>query len=422
MTNPKKTYCCIDLKSFYASVECVDRNKDPFEELLVVADETRGQSTICLAVSPALKALGVPGRCRMFQLPKNIEIYKARPRMKRYMEVSAQIVGIYLRYISEQDLHIYSIDECFIDLTPYVTLYKRTAEELVNMLRDEILKETGITATAGIGENLFLAKVALDITAKHSKNGIGILTINDFKKKIWHHKPITDIWQIGRGIKTRLKSMGISDLWGIAHTDIALLYKEFGINAEYLIDHAWGLEPCTIAEIKEYQPTTTSIHNGQVLPFDYTFEDGRIILREMVEEAVFELLVKHKVANSVHLYIGYRAMDGMQNHISISHKLESFTNSFNTLLGILDSIYCQRVDSSRTIKRINVSFGDLKTEVVPTHSLFENPKIEIEERALQNALVKIKRRFGNGAVMRGTSYRQNARGLERVNQVGGHHA
>ena len=285
-----RTYCCIDLKSFYASVECVDRKWDPFEKNLVVADPERTEKTICLAVSPAMKALGVPGRCRVFEIPEGIEYFMAKPRMRLYMEVSAKIVSIYLRFVSAADLHVYSIDECFIDLTPYLSLYKTSAKALVDRMRAAVYEETGITATAGIGPNLFLAKVALDITAKHCEDGIGVLDEENFKQHIWHHRPITDIWQIGRGIATRLARFGIRDLEGVAHADIDLLYREFGVNAEYLIDHAWGLEPCTIAEIKAYEPESTSFGNGQVLPCDYTFDEARMVLREMVDETALELV------------------------------------------------------------------------------------------------------------------------------------
>ena len=298
------------MKSFYASVECVDRKWDPFEKNLVVADPERTEKTICLAVSPAMKALGVPGRCRVFEIPEGIEYFMAKPRMRLYMEVSAKIVSIYLRFVSAADLHVYSIDECFIDLTPYLSLYKTSAKALVDRMRAAVYEETGITATAGIGPNLFLAKVALDITAKHCKDGIGVLDEESFKQHIWHHRPITDIWQIGRGIATRLARFGIRDLEGVAHADIDLLYREFGVNAEYLIDHAWGLEPCTIAEIKAYEPESTSFGNGQVLPCDYTFDEARMVLREMVDETALELVDKQVVASSVHLYIGYKKDDG----------------------------------------------------------------------------------------------------------------
>ena len=420
----ERTYCCIDLKSFYASVECADAGWDPFEKLLVVADESRGEKTICLAVSPALKALGVPGRCRVFELPKGLKIHKARPRMRRYMEVSGQILAVYLRYVSAADLHVYSIDECFIDLTPYLALYKMDAKAFVNMLRDEVMEATGVTATAGIGPNLFLAKVALDVTAKHTQDGIGVLDREAFRQIIWPHRPITDIWQIGPGIAARLQKYGIRDLGGVAHADIDLLYKVFGVNAEYLIDHAWGLEPCTIAQIKAYEPESTSFGNGQVLPFDYSFEEGRMILREMVDEAVLDLVDKRVVTDHVHLHVGYRkdtSTPGARSSISVSHQLSGFTNSFEKLLAEFDQLYCERVDPARPVRRLNISFGHLEPEEFATYDLFTDVEAQEEERARQDALIEIKKKFGKSAVMRGTSYKEKARGLERAEQVGGHH-
>lgn len=418
-----KTYCCIDLKSFYASVECVQRGLDPHEARLVVADPSRTEKTICLAVSPALKAMGVPGRCRVFEIPDGIDYIMAKPRMRLYMKVSAEIVAIYLRHVSAADLHVYSIDECFIDLTPYMALYGKSAKDIVNMLRDEVLHETGITATAGIGPNLFLAKVALDVTAKHVPDNIGVLDEQSFKEIIWPHRPITDIWQIGKGIARRLQKYGIHDLQGVAHADIDMLYREFGANAEYLIDHAWGLEPCTIADIKAYEPETTSFGNGQVLPCDYTFDEGRMILREMVDETVLELVDKRVVTNHISLYIGYCSdADGLgPGHTGVSHKLPISTNSFERLLAFADQLYCENVNPELPIRRINIAFGGLEPEECSTYDLFASIDSLEEERARQDALIAIKHKFGKDAVMRGTAYREKARGLERVHQVGGHH-
>lgn len=456
MSNWPKTYCCIDLKSFYASVECVDKGKDPYTWRLVVADKSRTEKTICLAVSPALKALGVPGRCRLFEVPKHPTFDIAKPRMRRYMEVSAQIVSIYLRFVSAADLHVYSIDECFIDLTPYITLYKKSAKDLVNMLREAVFAETRITATAGIGPNLFLAKVALDVTAKHDHDNIGVLDEASFRDVIWDHRPITDIWQIGRGIATRLEKFGIRDLRGVAHADADLLYKEFGVNAEFLIDHAWGLEPCTIAEIKGYEPESTSFGNGQVLPCDYTFEEGRMILREMVDETVLDLVDKRVVTSHIHLHVGYKKASDAEGegganaeanvgasaksaragasastnprrpkpgtYVSGSKKLGFASNSFTKLLAEVDELYCEKVDPTRAIRRINIAFGHLEPEEYATYSLFTDVAAEEEERARQDALLEIKHKFGKDAVMRGTSYKEKARGIERAHQVGGHHA
>lgn len=421
MTTEERTYCCIDLKSFYASVECADRGLDPYKTNLVVADPDRTEKTICLAVSPALKELGVPGRCRLFEVPKGISFITAKPRMSRYMEVSAQIVGLYLDFVSSEDLHVYSIDECFIDLTPYIHLYRKTAKELVIMLMDAVFQETGITATAGIGPNLFLAKVALDITAKHVNDNIGILDEKSFHELIWPHRPITDIWQIGRGIARRLESHGIYDLGGVTRANIDMLYREFGSNAEYLIDHAWGLEPCTIADIHAYEPKATSFGNGQVLPCDYSFEEGRMVLREMVDETVLELIDRRVVTDHVHLYVGYKKDSEGTGHASASRKLATYTNSFEKLLPFLDDLYCEIVDPTQPIRRVNLAFGELLPEDQVTADLFSDAQASRAERRRQEALLAIKHRFGKGSVMKGTSLKDKARGRERAHLVGGHH-
>ena len=300
-----RAYLCIDLKCFYASVECVDRGRDPFEHRLVVADPSRGRKTICLAISPAMKALGVRNRCRVFEIPDGIDYEMARPRMRRYMEVSADIYARYLRYFSPEDIHVYSVDEVFIDVTPYLALYGKTARELAVELIDMVRRETGICATAGIGTNLFLAKVALDITAKHTPDNIGELDEERYKCLIWHHRPITDIWGIGPGIARRLAQMGAHDMGGVALLPERALYDEFGINAELLIDHAWGIEPCTMAQIHAYQPKAHSMGSGQVLMRDYAFEEARVVLREMVDNLTLELVDKGLVCGHVSLFVGY---------------------------------------------------------------------------------------------------------------------
>ena len=301
----ERTYICIDLKTFYASVECAARGLDPFTQNLVVADTTRGRSTICLAISPAMKKLGIRNRCRLFEIPQHVDYVAAKPRMRHYMEISARIYGIYLEYVSPLDIHVYSIDECFIDATPYLSLYGLTAREFADELRSAVLARTGITATAGIGPNLFLAKVALDITAKHDPDGIGILDEERFRAEVWRHRPITDIWGIGPGIAERLSKYRVHDLMGIAALDERILYREFGVNAEYLIDHAHGVEPCTIAEIQAYRPQATSMVNGQVLARNYSYSEGLTILREMVDASVLDLVDRGVVASSISLYVGY---------------------------------------------------------------------------------------------------------------------
>ena len=282
-------YLCIDLKTFYASVECVERGLDPFNTNLVVADPDRGQGTICLAVSPKMKMLGVKNRCRVFEIPPNIKYIMATPRMKKYIEYSANIYGIYLKYFSKDDIHVYSIDEAFMDVTNYLKLYKVNAIELAKTIIKDIFKTHGITATAGVGTNMYLAKIALDITAKHSSTNIGYLDEEKYKKELWHHRPLSDFWQVGKGIERRLNKMRIFDMYDIAHTDQKKLYKEFGVNAEYLIDHSLGKESCTISDIKKYKSKTNSITNSQVLFEDYSFDKARLVLKEMVEIRKLEI-------------------------------------------------------------------------------------------------------------------------------------
>ena len=301
----ERTYVCIDLKTFYASVECVERGLDPFSTRLVVADAARGRSTICLAISPAMKRCGIRNRCRLFDIPADLEYIVVKPRMRHYMEVSARIYGIYLEHVSPLDIHSYSIDECFIDATPYLTLYGLTARAFAARLRDAVMATTGITASVGIGPNLFLAKVALDISAKHEPDGIGMLNAGAFRAEIWPHRPITDIWGIGPGIAKRLERYHVYDLMGIAALDERILYREFGVNAEYLIDHAHAIEPCTIAEIKAFRPSASSTVKGQVLPRNYGHDEAHTVLLEMIDASALDLVSKRLVCGSISLMVGY---------------------------------------------------------------------------------------------------------------------
>ena len=288
-----KIYFCIDLKSFYASVECVERGLDPFSTNLVVADPSRGAASICLAITPAMKTLGIANRCRIFEIPEHIPYLTAKPHMRKYMQVSARICSIYFRYIAPEDIHVYSIDEVFIDASPYLHLYHMTPKQLAEMLVTKVKEETGICATAGIGTNLFLAKVALDITAKRTKDGIGFLDETTFQKNIWHHRPITDIWNIGKGIAKRLERYFVKDLYGITQLPEDLLYRTFGVNAELLIDHAWGRESCTIADIHNYKARSRSICNSQILFENYNYTDTLVVLKEMIDTLVLELIEKN---------------------------------------------------------------------------------------------------------------------------------
>ena len=296
-----RIFLCIDLKTFYASVECVERNLDPFNTNLVVADPSRGKGTICLAISPKLKAAGIKNRCRIYEIPEEIKYIVAKPRMKKYIEYSANIYAVYLKYIAKEDIHVYSIDECFLDITKYLKLYQLSAEGLAKKIVDDVLSTTGITATVGIGTNLYLAKVALDITAKHTKNNMGYLNEQLYQETLWYHQPLTDFWQIGKGISKRLNRLRIFNMYDLAHASESELYQEFGINAQYLIDHAWGKEPTLISDIKAYKPRSNSISSGQVLFEDYNYDDGLLVVKEMVELKCLELADKHLVTNNITL-------------------------------------------------------------------------------------------------------------------------
>ena len=434
------TYICIDLKTFYASVECVELGLDPFEANLVVADASRSEKTICLAVTPAMKRLGVRNRCRLFEIPKDVEYIAVRPRMRRYMEVSAQIYGIYLRYIAAEDIHAYSIDECFIDATPYLDFYGKTPRQLAETLMNAVYQGTGIRATAGIGENLFLAKVALDITAKHSDDGIGILDREGFERTILHHRPITDIWQIGPGIARRLEKYGVRDLAGVAAMNPNVLYRELGVSAEYLIDHAHGVEPCTIRDIHDYVPDSSSSVNGQVLPCDYTYDEALTILKEMVDASVLDLVDKHLVCDRISLYVGYardgrggargelvagehgtRRVGAAAPRASASRKLPERTNSLRALMGRFTALWEETVDRDRPIRRVNVGLENLMPEEFATFDLFSDAEANERERKLQRAVLAVKGKYGKNALLRGTSLTEKATGRERNEQVGGHH-
>ena len=333
MVNEDKVYICIDLKSFFASVECVERGLDPMKTLLVVADPEREKGTICLAVTPAMKALGVRNRCRVFEIPSNIKYIMAPPRMQKYIDYAAEIYGIYLRYISANDIFVYSIDEAFIDITPYMKKYSMNGREFALFLMNKISDELGIRATAGIGTNLYLTKIALDITAKHSPDFIGYLDTESYRETLWDHKPLTDFWHIGEGTARRLAKCGIYTMRQIAMMDEEILYKIFGIDAELLIDHAWGREPTTMADIKAYRPKTNSLTSGQVLMRDYSFDEGRLILREMMDLLALDMVDKNVVTSSVSLWVGYSGRIGAEPARG-SASLDIRTNSDRILIPV----------------------------------------------------------------------------------------
>lgn len=415
-----KVYCCIDLKSFYASVECVERGLDPFKANLVVADPARSDGAICLAVSPAMKELGVKNRCRLFEIPKNLKYIIAKPRMKLYMKRSAEIYSVYLRYVSPEDILVYSIDECFFDITDYIKLYSKTAYGVAKMLIDDVYKSTGICATVGIGTNMFLAKVALDITAKHSPDFMGYLDKAEFERTIWHHRPITDIWNIGKGIANRLARYGIYDLYGVAHCNEAILYKEFGVNAELLIDHSKGIEPCTIKDVHSYKAKSNSLLNSQILFSDYDKESAFTVLKEMIDALCLELVEKGFVTNSISLHIGY-SKDVIKG-TGGTMKLSGYTSSYKKLVGYFKEYYEKIVNPDYPIRKLTVGLNNVSDQVYATYDLFTDAVAEDKELALQKTVIGIKSRFGKNSILKGTSFEENATAKERNRLIGGHNS
>lgn len=413
-----KQYLCIDLKTFYASVECVERGLDPFKVNLVVADKSRGKGALCLAISPRMKRAGVKNRCRLFEIPKYMQYMIAKPRMKLYMEYSANIYGIYLKYFSKDDIYVYSIDEAFFDITPYLNYYKKSALEIAKMILDDVYKTTGITATCGIGTNLYLAKIAMDIIAKHNDSNIGYLNEELYIEKLWNHKPITDFWQIGNGIARRLLKYGVDDMEGLANMSEELLYKEFGINARFLISHAWGKESVTIQQIKDYKPQHNSISNSQILFKDYNYQDALLILKEMVEINVLQLSGKHLSTDKIHLYIGYSK--NVIKGTGGSRKISVRTNVYSILLEEFMKLYEQTTNKNYPIRQIGISFGNVANEKFEYYDLFTDQQEIEKEKRLQNALNEIKYKYGKNSVFKCMNLMENATQLQRNKLIGGH--
>ena len=431
-----KQYLCIDLKSFYASVECVDRNLDPLTTDLVVADPSRTEKTICLAVSPSLKAKGVKNRCRVFQIPKNLTYTMAKPRMARYIEISAQIYGIYLKWLSKDDIHVYSIDEAFFDVTPYLALYGMTARELGEKIRSDVVSRTGIPATCGVGPNLYLAKVALDITAKHSPNFFGELTEETYKTQLWNHRPLTDFWRVGQGTQRRLAEMGIHTMGELALAPTEPIFKEFGIDAEILIDHAWGIEPVEMRHIKAYRPQTHCLTNTQVLSRDYTFDEARTVIKEMAEAVSLELVQKGKAASSVVVWVGYGLTQeeraAMRESGNVRYwggpsdggtlRFVSPTSSRSQVLDAVLRLYDTEVSRIRMVHRLNVTLDGVIDENASgvQLDLFSDSKELSREHRRQVAVSAVKEKFGKNSLLKGIDLMPEATQRERNQQIGGH--
>ena len=416
----EKVYCCIDLKSFYASVECVERGLDPFKINLVVADPTRGGGAITLAVTPAMKALGVPSRGRIFEIPKGIQYMIAMPRMKLYMEYSVKVYSIFLQFVSKEDIHVYSIDEAFLDVTPYLSLYDCTVKQLAKRILKAIYDQTGLTATVGIGTNLFLTKVALDITAKHTPDLIGYLDEELFQQTLWDHLPLTDFWMIGHGTQNHLNRLGIYTLRDLVQYPEEILYREFGINTEILIDHAYGREPVQISDIKKYKPKANSVSHSQILFEDYNYKDTYIILKEMVDMVVLELVEKHLVSDHISLSIGYSK--GRRKASNASCKITNCTNSYHLLMEEFTLLYEKIVDKKCPIRQIGISFGNIKDEMYEQFNLFVDTEKVDKEKKLQETVVKIRDMYGKNSCLKGMNYLEKATGRYRNETIGGHKA
>lgn len=451
-----RTYVAIDLKSFYASVECVERHLDPLTTNLVVADSSRTDKTICLAVTPSLKAYGLSGRSRLFEVVQTAAAYQARtghklsyivarPRMSLYIQYSTKIYGIYLKYVSPDDIHVYSIDECFIDVTDYLQLYHMDAHSLTLRMIQDILASTGITATAGIGSNLYLAKIAMDIVAKHAKpdaDGVRIAELDEisYRKLLWNHRPLTDFWRIGHATANRLIKYGIDTMGEIARTSLQnedWLFEQFGIDAELLIDHAWGYEPCTIADIKAYRPTTNSISSGQVLPCPYPYAKARIIIQEMTDALVLDLVEKNLNTDSITLHIGYDRQNvdshSYKGMLHIDHygravpppvhgtaSFSSATNSLTRIMPKILALYDRIINRSLTIRRITISANHLSEKEFEQLDLFSDSKELEREQRLQETMLSIKKKYGKNAILKGMNLEEGATAKDRNNQIGGH--
>ena len=413
----QRCYFVIDMKSFFASVECAERGLDAMTTNLIVADETRTEATICLAVSPSMKKLGVKNRCRLFQVPKDLKYIIAPPRMNKYIEYASEIYGIYLQYIDKSDIHVYSIDECILDVTDYLKIYNIRAKEFAKKLMKEIEDKLGIPSTVGIGTNMYLAKIALDITAKHSPERIGWLNEEKFQKELWKHRPITDFWGIAAGISARLAKYAIYDMEGITKIDPEYLYKEFGINAELLIDHAYGRESCLMSDIKSYKGKSKSITNSQILACNYNYEDSKIVMTEMIQEGCYRLASENLITSHITLYIGY---GDDRTFTKGSKRLKATTNLFSQIVPIAVKLFEEIVDRTRPVRRLMYSFDSLLSDKYEQFDFFTDIEKVQKEKSLVKRLLQIRDKYGKNAILRGIDYLPNATQLERNCQIGGH--
>lgn len=420
MNQCNRVYFVIDMKCFFASVECAERGLNPFEVNLIVADKSRGDGTVCLAISPKMKSLGVQNRCRVYEIPKNIDYIVAKPRMQKYIDYASEIYGIYLKYIDKNDIYVYSIDEAFIDVTDYLKMYGLKAKDFALKLMHEIDKTLHIPCTIGIGSNMYLAKIALDISAKHSPDRIGWLDSDKFKRTLWEHTPITDFWGISHGISTRLAKMGVYNMHGIALAKPERLYKEFGVNAELLIDHAFGIEPCTIADVKNYKRKSESISSSQILPHNYNFESSLLVLKEMVQTACYRLAKENLVTSHAHIMVGYG--DNKHDGAKASTSLDVTTNLYSIIEPACEKLFHKVVDKSRPIRKVGISFANLHGEDYEQYNFFVDTQKVEKEKSLVKSVLNIKEKFGASSILKGIDLEDGATQIERNKLIGGHNA
>ena len=418
--NKDRIYFCIDMKSFYASVECAERGLSPFETALVVADTTRGKNAICLAISPKLKAMGIKNRCRLNEIPPGVEYIIAMPRMQKYIDYSADIYSIYLDYFDPRDIHVYSIDEAFIDVTDYLKMYGLTPINFAKKLLEEIAERMHIPATAGIGTNLYLAKIALDITAKKNKTHIGYLDEKTYIETLWDHRPITDFWMVASGTANRLARYGIFDMKGVANASEELLYKIFGVNAELLIDHAWGRETCLMEDIKNYKTSSKSISSSQILPRNYTYEEARIVMEEMVINGCRELMKRKVIAGKVGIFVAYAS--GTREPTGGSTRLHRSTSTSTEMSPQVIKIYDETTDRTKPIRRIGIDFTAIADEESEGYDFFTDVEQVQRERDSEKTALMISRKYGKNAILRGINYLDAATQRERNEFIGGHRA
>ena len=420
MAAKENTFFCIDMKTFYASVECAERGLNPFETNLVVADLTRGKNALCLAISPKMKAQGVKNRCRLSDIPDSIKYDAAPPRMQLYIDYAADIYGLYLKYFDPADIHVYSIDESFIDVTSYLGAYKKSPKELAVFIMNEIAEELHIPSTVGIGTNLYLAKIALDITAKHAKDHIGYLNEELYRETLWDHKPITDFWQIAGGTARRLEKYGITTMRGIANFPEDILYKTFGINAELLIDHAWGRESCRISDIKNYKTKSKSVSFSQILPRDYAYEEAKTVMIEMAYNGCRELMKRKVITRKVWVGIGY----SKNRHESTAASMKLFSASAlpSKLKPAVEAAFEKAAIRDIPIRRLAICFGDVCDEGCEGYDLFTDWSSIEREKSREKAVLEITEKYGKNAVLRGVNYFEGATQRERNEMIGGHRA